>query len=153
MRACNVRRAEPSDLAEVAEVFDAAFAPLRTIYVPTREAVERQETLSEAMRIVAGVSGRIVGTVQVDRHRQNLRLIGFAVHPEFQRMGIGGAIVGWIESHLTAQAIELATIRETGNVAVFEHIGFDVVDENVADWCVSRHFERLHEVTMVKTLA
>lgn len=153
MRNYEIRQATTSDSAQIAEVFHAAFAPLRTLYVPSREAADRQVQLCGAMRIVAGISGRIVGTVEVDRRRQNLHLVGFAVDPDFQGLGIGRAVVNWIEAHFTAHAIELATIRETGNVPVFERMGFDVVTEKVADWCVSTRFECLHEVTMAKTLA
>ena len=153
MRACEIRQADVSDLVSVAEVFEAAFAPLRTIYVPKRESSDRQEQLPGAIRIITEVSGRIVGSVEVERHRCNLRLVRFAVHPDFQRLGIGRAMVEWIEDHLTSHAIELATIRETGNVPAFERMGFGVVAEKVADWCESSRFERLHEVTMAKTVA
>ncbi len=152
MKACEIRQANSSDSASVAKLFDAAFAPLRAIYAPKRKAVDRQAKRPDAIRIVAGVSGRIVGTVEVDRHGPSLRLVGFAVHPEFQRQGIGRSIVDWVIANLTADSIELATIRQTGNVAVFERMGFNVVAEKVADWCVSSQFERLHEVTMVKAL-
>ena len=153
MPICEIRQADTSDSAQVAHVLDAAFAPLRTVYVPTREAAQRQEQLPAAMRVVAEVAGRIVATVEADQGRHNLHLVGFAVHPSFQRQGIGRALVDWIAAHLTAPAIELATIRETGNVPVFERMGFEVVGEKVADWCHSAQFERLHEVTMSKSLA
>ncbi|WP_164101001.1 GNAT family N-acetyltransferase [Candidatus Laterigemmans baculatus] len=153
MRTFEIRRADNSDSAQVAYVLDAAFSPLRTVYVPTREAVQRQEQLPSAMRVVAEVAGRVVATVEVDQGRHNLNLIGFAVHPSFQRQGIGRALVDWIAAHFAAPAMELATIRETGNVPVFERMGFEVMGERVADWCESGQFECLHEVTMSKSLA
>ena len=56
--------------------------------------------------------------------------------------------------HLTRpehRAIMLATIRETGNVTIFQRLGFEPVAESIAHWCVSERFEQLHDVTMEKS--
>lgn len=153
----HIRQADDRDSKEAAELSAAAFVPLRAVYRPTREAVRRQHHRQrDETRIIAELGGRIVGTVEVDCHSDHLQLIGWAVHPDFQRKGIAYAMLDWIERHVRRdghEAIVLATIRETGNVALFEGMGFEVVDEKEADWCVSESFEQLHDVKMAKKIA
>jgi GNAT superfamily N-acetyltransferase len=151
-----IREASVSDSAEVAEVFNAAFTPLRSIYRPTDEAAACQtERIAEGTRIVAEFSRRIVGTVQFVNHKKNVHLIGLAVHPEFQRKGVARYLIEWIVARTPSlgQKVALNTIRETGNVPVFERLGFQVVDEEIASWCISDDYLEVHDVKMERITA
>ncbi|MBP88139.1 MAG: hypothetical protein CMJ64_15710 [Planctomycetaceae bacterium] len=64
-----VRESTADDASQAADVFATAFAPLRSIYRPTGEAVARQaRRAEEGTRLVAEIGGRIVGTVQFEVH-------------------------------------------------------------------------------------
>jgi len=90
-----IRKATGDDVEHVAAIFAAAFAPLRSIYRPTDEVVARQtEHAKEGTRLVAEVEEQVVATVQFDRHKEHVHVIGLAVHPDFQRMGIARRMIG-----------------------------------------------------------
>jgi predicted N-acetyltransferase YhbS len=147
-----VRLANADDAADVAEAGEAAFATVRSVYRPTREAVARQaERANEGTRLVAEIGGRVVGTVQFDLHDEHIHLMGLAVRPEFRRRGVARRLIEWVTAHapsLSRDVVALDTIRETGNVPVFERLGFRVVGETVARWCESDRFAELHDVKM-----
>jgi len=147
-----IREATADDAVAVAAVFRAAFEPLRSIYRPTGEAAARQsERFKEGTRLVAEIDGRIVGTVQVACHDRHMHVIGLAVHPDHRRTGVGRRMMEWIVDQAPLfghNVVALDTIKETGNVAIFEKMGFHVVHENVATWCASESYPVVHEVSM-----
>lgn len=151
-----IRKATSADAGEVAAVFEAAFAPLRSIYRPTTETLARQTNQTwDETRLVAEIAGQIVATVQFDQHETHLHVIGLAVHPDYQRRGIAGELLNWIFTHASRigrQSVVLETIRETGNVAIFENLGFHVVNEVIAAWSVSETHDQLYFVTMERTV-
>lgn len=152
-----VRVANSDDAADAADVFCAAFAALRCVYRPTSEAAARQaERAGEGSRLVAEIAGRIVGTVQFVVHKQHVHLIGLAVHPDFQRMGVAGRMIEAVVARaptLGRSVVVLDTIKETGNVPLFEKMGFRVVRENLATWCESDDYAEAHDVVMQRDVA
>jgi GNAT superfamily N-acetyltransferase len=136
-----IRVARPDDTAVALEVFNAAFAPLRSIYRPIGEVAARQgERAKEGTRLVAEIERCIVGTVQFAVHEKHVHIIGLAVHPDFQGIGVARCLIKWVVARtpgLGHNIVAVDTIKETGNVAFFEKIGFHVVHENVATWCES----------------
>ncbi|QDT93320.1 GNAT family N-acetyltransferase [Gimesia algae] len=147
-----IREATPADAAEVTTVFETAFAPLRSIYRPTGAALARQaERAQTGTRLVAEIDGKIVATVQYDLHAEHIHVIGLAVHPDFQRKGIARQLLDWIcirAKNLGQPAVVLDTIRETGNVPLFEKLGFRVTHEETATWCVSEKYQAVHDVKL-----
>ena len=147
-----IRKAKPDDAAHVANVFNAAFKPLRSIYCPTGDAIKHQaERAEEGTRLVAEIEGRIVGTVQFDDHKKHIHVIGLAVHPDFQRIGVARGMIEWVllcAPTLGHSVVALDTIKETGNVLFFEKMGFQVVHEEIATWCTSDDHTRVHNITM-----
>ena len=152
-----IRQAEDDDTRQVAAVFNAAFAPVRSIYRPTGELAARQaERAKEGTRLVAAVDGQVVGTVQFDCHKEHVHVIGLAVHPEFQRMGIARRMIDWIVAEtrsLGHSLVVLDTIKEAGNVPLFEKLGFSVFCEGVTKCFVSEEYPELHEVKMERNVA
>ncbi|QDT44778.1 putative acetyltransferase [Gimesia alba] len=150
-----IREATSAEADEVAAVFEAAFAPIRLIYRPTAETLVRQaDQHREETRLVAVIDEQVVATVEFDLHETYLHVLGLAVHPDFQRRGIAGCLLDWISNHainLGRHTVVLETIKETGNVPLFEKLGFQVVDEAIASWCVSEIHEQLYFVTMERT--
>jgi predicted N-acetyltransferase YhbS len=144
-----VRFANADDAAEVGDV---AFATVRSVYRPTQEAVARHAArMNEGTRLVAEIDGRIVGTVRFDLHERCVDLVGLAVRPEFRRRGVARQMIERIVAHapsLDCDVITSYTIRETGNVPLFERLGFRVVSEEIATWCESDRFAELHDVKM-----
>lgn len=147
-----IRQAKPQDADAVAAVFDAAFRPLRSIYRPIGEVAARQaDRAREGTRLVAEIDGRLVATVQFDCHQEHVHVIGLAVHPDFQRLGIARRVIDRIAAEapsLGYNLIVLDTIRETGNVPLFEKLGFRVFDEGVTSCFTSEVYPVLHEVKM-----
>ena len=82
-------------------------------------------------------------------------MIGLAVHPDFQRQGVARKLIEWVIAHapsLDHTRVVLDTIRETGNVPLFQRLGFRVVSERLANWCVSSNHQELHDVKMERVV-
>ncbi len=151
-----IRKATADDADDVAAVFNAAFAPLRSIYRPTGEVIARQaDCAKERTRLVAEFGGQIVATVQFDNHKEHVHVIGLAVHPHFQRMGIARRMIDWIVAHVPTlghNLVALDTIKETGNVSLFEKLGFCVFEEGITTCFESEEYPKLHEVKMERNI-
>ncbi len=151
-----IRSAEKADLSAAAEVCRHAFLSLRKIYRPTREARDYKRQISHSLsRLVAVCAGRITGTVEYTLEDNVLHFLGLAVHPDCQRKGIGRALIGELETIARGyglKKITLDTVKETGNVKLFEKLGFHTVKEDEATHFESDRFHRLTNVFMEKAL-
>jgi len=147
-----VRVAAPADRESARAVSHAAFQSLRAVYRPTGDAVKRQAARTEeGVRWIAERAGVIVGTAQAAEHRDHIHIMGLAVHPDHQRQGIARRLVERLAdeaSGLGFSVIALDTIRETGNIPLFERLGFSTVSESKAVWCASETDNTLHDVRM-----
>lgn len=81
--------------------------------------------------MVAEVNERVVGSMIYELHRNRLHVLNFAVHPGFQRRGVGTAMVSKLKSKLSHERRNrlMLEIRET-NVAAqlfFKSQGFRAV--------------------------
>lgn len=66
---------------------------------------------------------------------------GLAVHPNHRRRGVAKELLRHVAAAAQREGkrvLRLSTIKETGNVPIFERLGFAVVRENIAE-----HFERV----------
>lgn len=65
--------------------------------------------------LVAELDGRVAGFVIYELHKDRLRFLNFAVHPECQNNGVGTAIVNRMKEKLSQQRREslLLTLRES----------------------------------------
>jgi GNAT superfamily N-acetyltransferase len=132
-----VRAAAEGD--ELAAVIASAIATLRHTYRPTDAAIARAASRSSP-RLVALDRDEIVGTLECEGGH----VLGLFVHEAHRRRGVARALLEALGPH----GLSLVTIRETGNVPIFERLGFVVVREKLATELVSDAHAELHEVYM-----
>jgi GNAT superfamily N-acetyltransferase len=141
----------------VSEATELANQSLRHIYRPTKAARAGKSLLDrELKRIVALVDDQVVGTVQYRIVGNCLHLVGLAVHPEYQRRGIARRLVESLDAlarQFCLHKLSLYTIRETGNVPIFERLGFRAVAEKPDELAESDTHDQLIEVYMERTVA
>lgn len=152
-----MREARAEDEREAAEVDQLATTALRKVYWPTDVALKRRAAIGpELRRLVAVTEGRVVGVVQYYGDGERLALLGLGVHPGFQRRGIAGALLKELENigrQRGCTGLVLRTVRETGNVEIFERLGFVVESEGPTDLFQGAESAILSEVVMRKDLA
>lgn len=156
-----IRECCDSGRAEADEVTEKAFESLRQIYRPTREAIEMKRRRPPAPRLIAIHAnqrdenfqnvGTIVGSVEYEVLDDQLSMMALAVHPEWRRRGIARLLITKLREigrdHGVSR-LTLWTIVETGNVLIFEQLGFRVVRVEQADLFESDQFEELEEAFM-----
>ena len=135
MRVIHVRDATAADEPAAREISRRAFAELRAVYVPTAGLAEaaRQESGRYA-RLVAEVDGAIAGTLTWAVEGDRVHVRALAVAHAHRRHGVARALVERCAAHgrdRGLRAVSAYAIRETGNVAVFERLGFAVVREQM----------------------
>ncbi len=124
----HVRQARPADGQAVEAVTAAAFAPLRRIYRP-RPGVQWVRP-AVVWRLVAVEGRRVVGTVRYVYDQDRLHLMGLAVAPGRRRRGVARALIehaARLARRRGLWALSLYTVVQTGNVPIFERMGFRVV--------------------------
>ena len=151
-----IREARPDDELQAEEVDRLATATLRTLYRPTDVALQhRAAIVSSVRRLVAVSEKRIVGVVQYHIAADHLSFLGLGVHPSFRRRGVATALIQQLESigrSCGCTSVLLHTVRETGNVEIFERLGFLVESEEPTTLFQSEKFSALSEVVMRKDL-
>ena len=151
-----VRPPQACDEAEIAEVGRLVTEDLRKVYRPAPVAAEQRTSIANRLqRLVATVNDRVVASVQYYFTGDCVAFLELGVHPEFRRHGIARALVQELErigEATGATALTLYTIRETGNVAIFESLGFSVESEQPTSLFESTSRDALTEVLMKKHL-
>ena len=145
-----VREATEADNTAIAEVCRLATEDLRTVYRPG-PSLSEQAIGKPMSRLVADIGGTIVGTVRYCLDSDRLHIIGLMVHPCHQRKGVARRLVeslAEIGRASGAGRLSLFTVKETGNIPVFENLGFRVVRETAAADLVSVSGEPLTEAYM-----
>jgi ribosomal protein S18 acetylase RimI-like enzyme len=142
-----VHAATESDISAARRLAEQVFAELRRFYLPKLTA----SVADSANCVVAETGGRVVGRVLFAIESDRLHLWGLAVDPEFRRIGVARALLMCLSDTAMAaglRALSLSTIKQTGNVAVFERLGFRGIREEPATWALSQCGESLVEVLM-----
>ena len=151
-----VRPPQACDEAEIAEVDRLSTEDLRKVYRPAPAAVELRTSIANRLqRLVATVNDRVVATVQYYFNGDCVAVLELGVHPESRRHGLARALVEELErigEATGATALTLYTIRQTGNVAIFESLGFSVESEQPTSLFESASGDALTEVLMKKHL-
>ncbi|HEY1818037.1 MAG TPA: GNAT family N-acetyltransferase [Kofleriaceae bacterium] len=119
-----VRDAQPADEPAIARVAESAIATLRATYRPSAGMIARAADRRRLRRLVAiDADDSLVGTLAHD----NGHVVGLFVHTDHRRRGVARQLLDAIDGRAS-----LYTIRETGNVLVFERLGFRIVREQPA---------------------
>jgi ribosomal protein S18 acetylase RimI-like enzyme len=149
-----VREMAAGDENGAAEVDRLSTADLRKTYRPTEMALRYRAAIdSDLRRLVAVANGRVVGVVQYSIARGRVLLMNLGVHPEYRRQGVARAIIdhlGRLAQNHRCSHLTLRTVRETGNVAVFERLGFAIDSEGRTTLFESDRYSALTEVVMSK---
>jgi len=144
-----IRDVTERDAPQVAEVVRSGVATLRETYRPRPGAA--LPALPPRARLVAVRDGRVVGTVEHFREGDRVHLVGLFVDERSRRCGVARALIAELLGRaraLGARRLSLYTIRESGNVAVFERLGFQVVEEHDDLYMASDRHAGLHEAYM-----
>ena len=147
----SVRVAADTDNAAALRIAQQAFDELRSIYRPKELAMPVASPKS--VRLVAEADDQIVGTVLYTTESDRLHLRGLAVDSLFRRAGVATALIEYlIELAKTAglKSLSLYTVKQTGNVTIFDRLGFHIVSEEPAYWAVSGSGIELTDVFMQK---
>lgn len=125
-----IRDSKPEDAQSVAEVEASATATLRQVYRPNQKALSHKSKIArDLVRLVAECDGRIVGTTRYYVDGGAIRIVGLGVHAEFRHRGIARALVSAVADRAREQGLPCVvtrTVEETGNVPIFEALGFEV---------------------------
>ena len=152
-----VRMARPEDEEAVRRVGDEAFATVRSVYRPDPAAHANLSAIAPALeRVVAEVDGQVVGTARFGVFGDSLRIIGLGVVPQFRRQGVARALIeelARVAKEKGCGALALYTITKTGNVSIFDRLGFHVVSEQPDAYSISVDGEPLMEAHMVRSVA
>jgi ribosomal protein S18 acetylase RimI-like enzyme len=146
-----VHAATENDISAARRLAEQVFAELRRFYLPKLTA----SVADSANCVVAETVGRVVGTVLFASESDRLHLWGLAVDPGCRRKGVARALLANLGDTAMAaglRALSLHTIQQTGNVAVFERLGFHVIRNEPATWALSPSGESLIEVLMEKSV-
>jgi GNAT superfamily N-acetyltransferase len=143
-----VRPADRGDEPGIAAVSESGVAALRRIYRPTAEALARYRRMPALPRLVALVDNVIVGTVEYSLGDELLHLMGLYVAASHRRIGVARALIDELARIAGNRPVTLDTIRETGNVPIFERLGFAVLHEGPALHVESVNGELLVDVLL-----
>jgi len=138
--ALHVRPALPADAEAIARVDASGTRTLRAVYRPTPAAIAGGRALRAGCEtLVAELDGELVGVVRLRGDGDGdgdgddtLQLFGLFVDEAHRRRGVARALVAAARERDYAR-IALHTIAETGNVPIFERLGFVTVAVQPAD--------------------
>jgi len=133
-----IRRAEPDDYAEVAEMFSSPTVYAGTLQVPypSREYWKRRlsENTDSVHALVAVIDDRIVGMVSVATfnrpRRKHAGAIGISVDEKWQGKGVGAALLGAIvdlaDNWLNLTRLELEVYADNqAAIHLYKRFGFE----------------------------
>lgn len=133
-----IRLPSQVDLAKIAALVNSAYTVHQTHIGSARTDVEglEKELAGEGAFIVIEDGGELIGSAVITPRGAALGFGMAAVHPDRQRQGLGRLLIHMAEAVAVAnqlQSVSLEAERETGNVAYYEALGYQAVDE----WDVS----------------
>jgi ribosomal protein S18 acetylase RimI-like enzyme len=143
-----VRHAERGDEPAIAAVSESGVTALRRVYRPTPEALARYRRMPALPRLVALIDGTVVGTVEYSLGDELLHLMGLYVAESHRRRGVARALIDELARIAGNRPVTLDTIRQTGNVPIFERLGFAVLHEAPAEHVESISGEPLVDVLL-----
>ncbi len=144
MTQIEVREARAEDVMEIVAIHGECLDILRQIYRPRQQHSrpqdgadlgERDDSQAQVQLVAIG-DGRVLGGVACRFGGERLHLQSLQVLPTRHRRGVARRLIegaGELASHRGAARLTLETIRQTGNVPIFERLGFQIVHAEVTD--------------------
>ena len=145
----NIREASEGDKQQIRAIMSMATKQLRTVYKPRAKQLAKSSA-PQIRWLLAEVGERAVGALRYWREENRFHL-GLGVVPEFQRRGVGRALLERLSTMAGAAGVvklALHTVIQTGNVAIFERWGFVVKHVEQARRVESPRGEHLEEAYM-----
>lgn len=147
-----VRTFLASDAEPVNIIVASCTRELRKVYVPKPDAENIFQNQQHSSRIVAmDYTETIVGVAECIGRASALYVQGIAVAPKHRRRGVATDLLAHSASlalDAGLSALEIATIKETGNVEIFCRLGFLVIEERVSERFWSHDEQPVIEVTL-----
>ena len=145
-----IRHATSQDAPALQEISIAGTKTLRSVYHPSNERAGRRKGADRTW-LVAAVDHRVVGAMSYTTSEQALHLRGLGVLPSYQRHGVARLLVDYavgLAASKELPGVTLETVRETGNVEIFERLGFSVISEARTDEFLSPEGLPMTDVVM-----
>lgn len=136
------------------EIVQAATKELRRTYGP-RENGEHCGGAPSGV-LVALRGSTVIGTAEYMLREDHIYVQGIAVHPKYREMGVCRALLCKAEEMAKKEkliALALCAIEETGNVQIFERLGFNVKRRVTAPNHVSPEGYQVTQVDMERRIA
>ena len=154
----SVRTFVATDAESVQDIMSSCTGELRAVYAPKPQAVIASVNHeSPGSRVVAvDRTGLLVGVAEYFARPLALYVQGVAVAPMHRRRGAAGALLAHIATlaiDLSLPALQVATIKETGNVEVFKRLGFSVIEEQTSERFLGQQGQPVTEVTLERYVA
>lgn len=148
-----VRAFIATDAESVQLIMTSCTSELRAIYAPKPQAeIVSADHSSPNSRVVAvDHADTVIGVAECIAHPLALYVQGIAVAPTHRRRGVARALLCYIATlavDLGLPSLQVATIKETGNVEVFKRLGFAVIEERTSERFLGQHGQPVTEVTL-----
>ncbi len=144
-RKINIRKEHPSDFSFVSELIRKAFASLEISNHNEDKLVEnlrKSAGFTDELSLIAEVDGRIAGhilfsPVRIENGLQSFKSLVLApvsVLPEFQKQGIGGALI--TEGHKKAAECGFSSVILLGHPQYYPRFGY----KPASTWGIKTHY-------------
>lgn len=113
---------------------NTSFSELRKIYRPTSEP-QRNQVSSKNEWTCLGyyLNHQLVGIIKVKLSGKTLNLSTLAVMPEYRKKGVARSLILEAERMSNAGLLSVWCVEQTGNVEIFEALGFKVAERIESD--------------------
>ncbi|MBI4445166.1 MAG: GNAT family N-acetyltransferase [Acidobacteria bacterium] len=124
-----IRHATPADLPRLIELEQVCFESDRFTLKQYRQLIGRRR----AEVVVYESAGKVVGsaTILLNRRVGGARLYNLNVHPDFQRRGIGKALLRWTVEHAASARCDWVSLEVKVNnpvaLSLYKKFGFETI--------------------------
>lgn len=152
-----VRAYITTDAESVQIIMASCTGELREIYapIPQAEIVSANHSSPNSRVVAVDHTETVVGVAECIVRPTALYVQGVAVAPTHRRRGVATALLGYIAKlaiDLGLPALQVATIKETGNVEVFKRLGFTVIEEQISERFRGKHGPPVTEVALKRSV-
>ncbi|EGQ8277098.1 TPA: GNAT family N-acetyltransferase [Vibrio parahaemolyticus] len=113
---------------------NTSFSELRKIYRPTSEAQRNQASSTNEWTCLGYyLNHQLVGIIKVKLSGKTLNLSTLAVMPEYRKKGVARSLILEAERMSNAGLLSVWCVEQTGNVEIFEALGFKVAERIESD--------------------